>query len=419
MPAPAYTPVSELQAALENVRTSTTLFPQPRDASVWPAWEAALDEAKRIAFETLRSDPETGEPPPGDPAAAVRSILDPKSDEQLRVAIEHMNSAPVRALLAQLDALAQDTAPILPPAKPSNQPPEAFSYEVRSKIRYASNYARHRLDLAARDRDADLAVRSLDTALAVVNIGAIAESDDRLMQVALHYAGTLRELELQVLESRWDEPALARFDRVLLARLPSPAQWRETVKAAIETDRLRFTSGAMSEGVTALQSERVLRASMHRLARRREEQMTSIILSQLPPDPAVLERRIDPDEGFAMVLKRRVDVSKVVALFTDSNALFAVTTRNSYLRSLGARVLIAIKRHQLRTGALPASLAEIPADLWSGSVPPLEAYEYRVNPDGTFHLAVKGPGKRSLKVFSPREAPVSPEQGGAERDQAE
>jgi hypothetical protein len=88
------------------------------------------------------------------------------------------------------------------------------------------------------------------------------------------------------------------------------------------------------------------------------------------------------------------------AMESSSSRRLGVSLRRTYLSGLGTRVMVAVKRHQLRTGALPASLAEIPADLWSGSVPPLEAYEYRVNPDGTFHLAVLGPGKPELRILT-------------------
>jgi hypothetical protein len=98
-------------------------------------------------------------------------------------------------------------------------------------------------------------------------------------------------------------------------------------------------------------------------------------------------------------------LSVAKALYVDGARMMFAEVRAVRFASLGVRVLIAIKRHQLRSGALPTALTEIPADLWSGIVPPLEQYEYRLKPDGTFLLRVLGHGlPRVVNVTANRAA---------------
>lgn len=402
MPAPEYTPVSELHAAIENVRTSTTLFPQPRDASVWPAWVGASAWASELIASATKYDPATSEYSTTEGIGALRSLACAEPSV-VPLAREQLHSDEVAALLDELDRLANGPAPV-PPASIA----EADRINVRIlsvdrdfRLSALTEYAEARLVLAGIDRDRAGALRSFRTLDRLVRPAAKATSMLDALVAAECWMIPRREIQMQMLEGGWTEPELAELDRLCREGMPDLAGWREIVAAALAVEKAMYTSGQMVGPRLLLTSPRAARAFVHSWGEGLETRVGTVAWSVAPPgeyspaplgwlDKTLSEAAEGPSETPASFTRKYWGLEHRLAL----------RTRNHFLVALGTRVMIAIQRHQLRTGALPASLAEIPADLWSGSVPPLEAYEYRANPDGTFHLAVSGPGKPELRILT-------------------
>ena len=401
MPAPAYTPVSELQAAMENVRTSTTLFPQPRDASVWPAWEAAVNRADELRTASRQRDPVTDEisETKGEVSIITLRNIDPTNVPDAR---EQLSSPEVVALLAEFDRLADGPAPV-PPGR--NEPIDLMTRLLPSEVWRTASAAAHylggRLGLAGIDRDRAAAVRAFRSLDRFHRIWALSVSSLDLVKITSAWAGTRREMQMQMLESPWTETELAELDRACREGMPDHAGWIAMTSAVQGVIRLQFMSGNHTNGAPILLSDRSGRAFARQWADELSGLTTDLAAKIEPPAPQDLG---GPDLSRDVMSKwlsgSKVTPAVYAAMESSSSRRLGVSLRRTYLSGLGTRVMVAVKRHQLRTGALPASLAEIPADLWSGSVPPLEAYEYRVNPDGTFHLAVLGPGKPELRILT-------------------
>ncbi|MDX2017464.1 MAG: hypothetical protein SFY95_07485, partial [Planctomycetota bacterium] len=244
MPAPAYTPESELRAAVERFRTSTTLFPQPRDPSVWPAWVGASAWATELIASTTKYDPVTQEYSTTEGIGALRSLAcaEPSVVPSAR---EQLHSDEVIGLLAELDRLADGPAPLIPPpaadAKRGNL--RILAVDPDFRLTALVEFAEARLVLAGIDRDRALALRSFRTL-------------DRLHRPATNVTSVLdalvaaecwmiprREIQMQLLESRWSEPELAELDRLCREGMPDLDGWREVVSAALMIERAVFTSG--------------------------------------------------------------------------------------------------------------------------------------------------------------------------------
>lgn len=401
MPAPAFTPESELRAAVERIRTSTTLFPQPRDASVWPAWEEVIRRADELRTASRRTDPQTGEfsKTEGESALITLRNINPTGVPSAR---EQLSSPEVLALLAELDRLADGPAPMLP----IRDERVTLSYQIlASDASRNSSASRHylmgRLGLAGLDRLRPDAIQAFRSYERFCRLYAAPVSSLDLLKLLSASTSARREMQMQMLESRWSEAELAELDRVCRESMPDHAGWVELTSAVRDLYRLQFTSGTSALRGGVLLSERSERAFAHRWAEKlggRSTDIAAMIQPPAAPDPSTHERSTELLNSWFS--GSRVTPEAFEASQLRTSQLTGVVLRRTYLSGLGTRVMIAIQRHQIRTGALPTSLAEIPADLWSGSVPPLEAYEYRVNPDGTFHLAVRGPGKPEMVTLS-------------------